>query len=73
MSSPKFLIGDPEIILFWIPSQARNDKKKKMNIEAKGWVVGNADDFLELSPEESRYVELKFALCDSLKAERLKQ
>ena len=33
------------------------DKKKKMNLESKGWVVGNTGDFLELTPEETRLIE----------------
>jgi DNA-binding XRE family transcriptional regulator len=49
------------------------DSKKKKRLEAKGWTTGNASDFLELSPEESRFIELKMALSASLKEERLKQ
>jgi hypothetical protein len=29
---------------------------KKRKLEAKGWKVGNADEFLGLSPEESAYI-----------------
>jgi len=49
------------------------DPKKRKKLEAKGWAVGSAGDFLDLSPEEIRYIELKLALSASLKAERLKQ
>jgi DNA-binding transcriptional regulator YiaG len=49
------------------------DSKKKRALESKGWAVGNAADFLNLSPEETRFIELKLALSASLKAERLKQ
>ena len=49
------------------------DSKKRKKLEAKGWVFGDASDFLDLSPEETRFIELKLALKDSLKAERLKQ
>ena len=49
------------------------DSKKKKKLEAKGWTIGDASDFLDLSPEEARFIELKLALKDSLKAERLKQ
>lgn len=35
-----------------------------------GWKVGNASDFLELSPEESSYVEIRLALASELKARR---
>ena len=49
------------------------DSKKKKKLEAKGWTVGTTADFLELSPEEARFIELKLALSESLKTERLKQ
>ena len=49
------------------------DSKKKKKLEAKGWAIGDASDFLDLSPEEAQFIELKLALKDSLKAERLKQ
>jgi len=49
------------------------DKRKTKKLEAKGWAVGSADDFLDLTPEETRYIELKMALRVSLKAERVKQ
>ena len=49
------------------------DSKKKKKLEAKGWATGDASDFLGLSPEEARFIDLKLALKDSLKAERLKQ
>lgn len=49
------------------------DSKKKRALESKGWAVGDAADFLNLSPEEARFIELKLALSASLKAERLKQ
>jgi len=49
------------------------DSKKKKTLEAKGWRFGDASDFLGLSPEEARFIDLKIALKNSLKAERLKQ
>jgi DNA-binding XRE family transcriptional regulator len=49
------------------------DRKKRKKLEALGWTVGSADDFLDLTPEETRYIELKLALSASLKAERVKQ
>jgi DNA-binding XRE family transcriptional regulator len=49
------------------------DNKKKKKLEAKGWTVGSAADFLELSPEEARFIELKLALRESLKTERLRK
>ena len=49
------------------------DSRKKKKLQAKGWVVGGATEFLQLSDEEARYIELKLALAESLKSERLKQ
>ena len=48
----------------------RASKKKKL--EAKGWKVGDADDFLNLSPEESAYIELKLKLAESLRTTRIR-
>ena len=41
-----------------------NKAKQKM-LEKKGWKVGTAEEFLGLSPAESRSIELKFALRES--------
>jgi transcriptional regulator with XRE-family HTH domain len=49
------------------------DSKKKKKLKAKGWTIGNANDFLELTPEEARFLELKLALSASLRDARLKQ
>lgn len=45
-----------------------NNRKKK-NLEAKGWKVGSAAEFLKFSPEEA-YVELKLKLSQHLKEYR---
>jgi predicted transcriptional regulator len=45
-------------------------KAKREQLERKGWKLGNAEDFLGLSIEESAYIELKLALGQRLKAER---
>jgi DNA-binding XRE family transcriptional regulator len=42
------------------------NKNKKKHLENKGWVVGNTKDFLNLSPEEAAYVELKLLLSKNL-------
>lgn len=47
-------------------------KEKRQKLERQGWKIGNAADFLGLTPEESTFVELKVALSKSLK-ERRKQ
>src|SRR5712664_1240475 len=46
------------------------DEYKKKRLTAKGWKVGNADEFLGLTPEEAAYVELKLVLSDHLKQQR---
>jgi hypothetical protein len=38
------------------------DKSKMNSLEVAGWRVGDAAEFLELTPEEAGYVEMKFAL-----------
>ncbi len=48
------------------------ESKKKKKLKAKGWSIGSASDFLELTPEESRFIELKLALSASLREARLK-
>ncbi len=49
------------------------DKAKRKRIEAKGWKVGTTTDFLQLSPEEARYIELKLALSEHLKKRRIRK
>lgn len=44
------------------------DKKRRLG-EA-GWMVGDASDFLELSPEETSFIELKLALSVGLREVR---
>ena len=43
---------------------------KKRRLEAKGWKVGGVDEFLQLSPEEAAYIELKLRLSESLRRRR---
>jgi predicted XRE-type DNA-binding protein len=45
-------------------------KTKKARLEAKGWKVGSASEFLNLSPEESAYLEMKLALSKTLQDRR---
>ena len=45
-------------------------KAKQKQLEAEGWRVGNAEEFLDLSPEESVYIEMKVKLADSLRKRR---
>lgn len=46
----------------------RDDKRKRL--EARGWKVGGAMEFLNLSVEEAAYIELRLKLADGLKARR---
>ncbi len=46
------------------------DKKKRELLEAQGWKVGGAQEFLELSDEELEYIEIKIALSQLVKAQR---
>jgi DNA-binding XRE family transcriptional regulator len=43
---------------------------KRKRLEARGWKVGNATEFLGLSPEEAAYVEVKLALSKNLQEYR---
>ena len=46
----------------------KTSKKKKL--ERKGWKVGSVTEFLQLSPEESAYIEMKLALSKTLQDRR---
>ena len=45
-------------------------KSKRARLEAKGWKVGTAAEFLNLSPEEATYLEMKLALSRTLQERR---
>ena len=45
-------------------------ESKKKRLVAKGWKVGNATDFLELSPGEEAYIEPRLKLAVGLKSRR---
>ena len=49
----------------------RNSKKKRL--EHKGWKVGSADEFLDLTPEESAFLDLKLRLSESLRERRTRE
>ena len=46
------------------------NRAKRKRLEAKGWKIGDAVDFLSLSPEEAAYVELKLSFSQNLRARR---
>jgi ribosome-binding protein aMBF1 (putative translation factor) len=43
---------------------------KKERLQKKGWKVGSVEEFLDLSPEESAYIEMKLRLSESLRNRR---
>jgi len=43
---------------------------KQKRIEASGWKVGTAADFLNLTPEEEIFIEMKLSLSHNLKKMR---
>ncbi|WP_204103480.1 MULTISPECIES: hypothetical protein [Spirulina sp. CCY15215] len=46
------------------------DEAKRQRLEAAGWKVSNTTEFLQLSPEENTFIELKLALTQRLKESR---
>ena len=49
------------------------NKTKKKNLEAQGWKVGDAQDFLALSDAEAEFIEMKLALAEDLRARRVER
>ena len=48
----------------------RSSKRKRL--EAKGWKIGDAKDFLGLSSQEEAYIEIKLRLAEGLRDQRLR-
>ena len=46
------------------------NKAKQKKLERKGWKVGSTSEFLGLSAEEARFIELKLALSRKLRERR---
>jgi len=46
------------------------EKTKKNRLEKRGWKIGSTAEFLGLTPEENRYIDLKLALGEHLKKRR---
>jgi hypothetical protein len=42
-------------------------------IKAAGWKIGDADDFMQLSDEESKLLTLKLSLINAVKKSRIKR
>ena len=45
---------------------------KRKRLEAKGWKIGNAKEFLGLSSAEEAYIEIKLKLAESFREHRLR-
>ncbi len=45
-------------------------EEKRRRLEARGWKVGSAQEFLRLSDEETAYIDLKVRLATSLRERR---
>ncbi len=46
------------------------DTAKMRRLQAAGWTVGDAKDFLELTPAEAAYIELRIGLADCFRSLR---
>jgi len=46
---------------------------KRKKLEKSGWKIGTVEEFLNLSPDEAAYIEMKVGLSRSLKERRLKK
>ena len=49
----------------------REDKQKRL--AAKGWKIGTARSFLQLSPEEEAFIEVRLRLAEALKQHRTRR
>lgn len=47
-------------------------ESKRKKLEERGWKIGNIDEFLKLTPEESAFIEIKSMLSKDLQQRRLK-
>ncbi len=47
--------------------------QKRKGLEERGWKVGDTSDFLNLSPEEIDFIEIKLALSRQLREARKKK
>ena len=49
------------------------DKKRKQQLEEKGFRVGSAVDFLELTPEEEAYIDIRLDISNMVQSQRGKR
>jgi transcriptional regulator with XRE-family HTH domain len=55
---------------FTIVNSEKMDKAKREKLEATGWRIGSAADFLQLSREESAIVDVRLSLSNALRDRR---
>lgn len=48
------------------------EKKKRKQLEEKGFRVGSAAEFLELTPEEEAYIDIRLDISRLVKSQRTK-
>ena len=48
-------------------------ERKQKRLEAAGWKVGTAKEFLDLAPDEEAYVEMRLRLAQGLRQRRLRR
>ena len=48
-------------------------EQKRKRLEAKGWKVGTAGEFLGLATDEEAYVEMRLRLAEGLRQRRLRR
>ena len=48
-------------------------ERKQKRLEAAGWRVGTAREFLDLAPDEEAYVEMRLRLAQGLRQRRLRR
>ena len=46
---------------------------RRAQLEDHGWIVGDAQAFLDLSDEEQAYIDLKLALADNVRQRRIER
>ena len=46
---------------------------KSRRLQAKGWKIGSAREFLGMTDQEEEYVELRLKLADALKRQRIRR
>ena len=45
-------------------------ESKRKRLEAKGWRIGSAREFLDLNDRDQAYIQLRLKLADALKRQR---